>query len=144
VTRPLLLSGAVASALLLTGCGPYAPRDLPIVGEPGDVVGTWTRVDGDLGVSLELRADGGMTYVDVPVDLPGASGGSDCVEVLAESAERMSGEGRWQVWVEGQYDLDFGAGSVIAVPGGFFDFGRLHIFCTDPDSGSLYTFERED
>lgn len=140
------LTAAVVAGLLafaLVGCGPYAPRDFPIVGDVYDVVGTWVHVDeGGDEVTFEARLDGTVSYENVPVELGSLGTGRECYDALDASVDRRSGEGSWEEWVSGQYSFDFGEIGNLAVPGGFLDFSRLHFFCADPDLGPTYSFER--
>ena len=126
------LAAAVVIVWVLAGC----------VGRGGgDVPGDWVHED---GASIEIHADGTLTYADLPAEVAVAAeavDGDGCQEAIAASEDRRSGEGAWSD--EGDfYYLYFEDGAVQAYAGGFPAFDRLEIRC-DVESGGAYRLARQ-
>jgi hypothetical protein len=142
-TAGLLIAGLVA--LSLAGCGPYAPRSLPIVWSGDDVVGTWLHdvEDTSTGATLEFRTNGTFAYEGIPAEVATSGFSSGCNDAIAASSNLVTGEGVWE-WKDGQYFVDFSDDLPFTwlYPAGFLNFDTVEFTC-DVDHAGSYQLHRQ-
>lgn len=150
--RALVVAGLLA--VVLTGCGPYAPPYLPAVPPAkDDLVGTWLHEDDDssTGATLTLRADGTLTYTGIPAKV--VSDSDTYPTTWSTSTDLRSGTGTWsydtnQTFIDRlsvMIDLDVLANQRLDYDANPFGTApKLNFVVGDPDLGDFYGLTRQD
>jgi hypothetical protein len=133
--------------LLLTACGPFAPRSLPVGVDENSVTGMWIHdeKDSSAGATVDIRSDGTFSYRGLPAEIIDSEAWTSelgCNDLISDSTDLRSGEGTWEIHDMG-ISMNVDESSVWAYPMGFLSFDRIAFIC-DVDHAGSYVLDRAD